>query len=115
MGDGKVTIRQEGKVKKFIAQVEQITFNGRGAAVRQQNLTFITERAVFKLRAEGLELVEIAPGVDLQRDLLDHMDFAPIVRNVKTMDPALFQPATDLWVRSICSRSARGARCCMCG
>lgn len=91
-GDSKLTIRQEGTVKKFIAQVEQITFNGHDAAVRQQNVTFITERAVFKLRAEGLELVEIAPGVDLQRDVLDHMDFAPIVRNVKAMDPALFQP-----------------------
>jgi len=47
---------------------------------------------VFKLRADGLELVEIAPGIDLQRDVLAHMDFAPIVRDVKTMDPGLFQP-----------------------
>ncbi|MEY2892317.1 MAG: hypothetical protein RJA98_2225 [Pseudomonadota bacterium] len=92
VGDGKLTIRQEGKVKKFIAQVEQITFNGHDAALRQQNVVFVTERAVFKLRAEGLELVEIAPGIDLQRDVLDQMDFAPIVRDVKTMDPALFQP-----------------------
>ena len=93
VGDGRLTIRQEGKVKKFIAQVEQVTFNGHDAALRQQNVTFITERAVFKLRADGLELVEVAPGVDLQRDVLDHMDFMPIVRDVKTMDPALFQPA----------------------
>jgi propionate CoA-transferase len=92
VGEGKLTIRQEGKVKKFIAHVEQITFNGHDAALRQQDVTFITERAVFKLRAEGLELVEIAPGIELQRDVLAHMDFAPIVRNVKTMDPALFQP-----------------------
>ncbi|MEY2874721.1 MAG: hypothetical protein RLZZ373_2092 [Pseudomonadota bacterium] len=92
VGDGKLTIRQEGKVKKFITQVEQITFNGHDAALRQQNVVFITERAVFKLRAEGLELVEIAPGIDLARDVLAHMDFAPIVRDVKTMDPALFQP-----------------------
>jgi propionate CoA-transferase len=92
VGDGKLTIRQEGKVKKFITQVEQITFNGHDAALRQQNVVFITERAVFKLRAGGLELVEIAPGIDLARDVLAHMDFAPIVRDVKTMDPALFQP-----------------------
>ena len=92
VGGGKLTIRQEGRVRKFIAQVEQITFNGQDAALRQQNVTFITERAVFKLRADGLELVEIAPGVDLQRDVLDHMDFAPTVRAVKTMDPTLFQP-----------------------
>jgi len=92
VGDGKLTIRQEGKVKKFITQVEQITFNGRDAALREQNVVFVTERAVFKLRADGLELVEIAPGIDLQRDVLAHMDFAPIVRDVKTMDPGLFQP-----------------------
>jgi propionate CoA-transferase len=92
VGDGRLTIRQEGKAKKFIAQVEQITFNGHDAALRQQNVVFITERAVFKLRAEGLELVEIAPGIDLERDVLAHMDFAPIVRDVQTMDPALFQP-----------------------
>jgi propionate CoA-transferase len=92
VGDGKLTIRNEGKVKKFIAQVEQITFNGHDAALRQQNVTFITERAVFKLRPEGLELVEIAPGIDLQRDVLAQMDFVPIVRNVKTMDPGLFRP-----------------------
>lgn len=92
VGDGRLTIRREGKVRKFIAQVEQITFNGHDAALRQQNVTFITERAVFKLRADGLELVEVAPGVDVQRDVLDHMDFMPIVRDVKTMDPALFQP-----------------------
>jgi propionate CoA-transferase len=92
VGEGRLTIRKEGKVKKFIAQVEQITFNGHDAALRQQNVVFVTERAVFKLRAEGLELVEIAPGVDLQRDVLAHMDFAPIVRDVKTMDAALFQP-----------------------
>jgi propionate CoA-transferase len=92
VGDGQLTIRKEGKVKKFIEQVEQITFNGHDAALRQQNVVFVTERAVFILRAEGLELVEIAPGVDLQRDVLAHMDFAPIVRDLKTMDAALFQP-----------------------
>ncbi|MCK6401335.1 MAG: malonate decarboxylase subunit alpha [Sphaerotilus natans subsp. sulfidivorans] len=92
VGDGRLTIRQEGRSRKFIGQVEQITFNGRDAALRGQDVLFVTERAVFRLRAEGLELIEIAPGIDLERDVLAHMDFKPIVRDVKLMDAALFQP-----------------------
>lgn len=92
VGDGLLTIRQEGRSRKFIGQVEQITFNGRDAALRGQHVLFVTERAVFRLHAEGLELTEIAPGVDLERDVLAHMDFRPIVRGVKLMDAALFQP-----------------------
>jgi len=90
IGEGKLTILQEGRAKKFIQQVEQITFNGEDAAQRQQNVLFVTERAVFRLCAEGLELIEIAPGIDLERDVLAHMDFRPIVRNVKLMDAGLF-------------------------
>ncbi|SFV05655.1 acyl CoA:acetate/3-ketoacid CoA transferase [Pseudoduganella namucuonensis] len=89
--DGKLTIVQEGKSRKFIEQVEQVTFNGLDAALRRQNVLFVTERAVFKLTAEGLELTEIAPGVDLQRDVLAHMGFTPIMRDVRPMDAALFQ------------------------
>jgi propionate CoA-transferase len=91
IGDGQLTILQEGRSKKFITQVEQITFNGEDAAQRRQNVVFVTERAVFHLREEGLELTEIAPGVDLHKDVLAHMDFQPIVRNVKLMDPGLFR------------------------
>jgi propionate CoA-transferase len=91
IGDGKLTILQEGRSKKFITQVEQVTFNGEDAAQRRQNVVFVTERAVFHLREEGLELTEIAPGVDLQRDVLAHMDFQPIVRDVKPMDAGLFR------------------------
>ena len=54
-------------------------------------MLFITERAVFKLTADGLELTEIAPGVDMERDVLAHMSFKPIMRNVKTMDAGIFQ------------------------
>lgn len=92
VGGGKLTILQEGKAKKFIPQVEQITFNGRDAALRQQQVVFVTERAVFHLREDGLELTEIAPGVDLERDVLAHMDFKPIMRDVKTMDAKIFEP-----------------------
>lgn len=90
VGGGRLTILQEGKAKKFIAQVEQVTFNGHDAALRRQQVIFVTERAVFHLREEGLELTEIAPGIDLERDVLAHMDFKPLMRDVKTMDPKIF-------------------------
>jgi propionate CoA-transferase len=58
----------------------------------KQPVLYITERAVFRLRSAGLELIEVAPGIDIQRDVLAHMDFVPLMRNVRTMDAALFQP-----------------------
>ncbi|MES2258307.1 MAG: CoA-transferase [Pseudomonadota bacterium] len=91
VGDGQLRIVQEGKSRKFIEQVEQITFNGIDAAQRRQSVLFVTERAVFELTPEGLELTEIAPGVDLERDVLQHMGFRPIMRKVRQMDAALFQ------------------------
>ena len=90
VGNGTLKIVKEGAVKKFIAQVEQITFNGRESVRRKQQVVFITERAVFTLGEQGLELTEIAPGVELERDVLAHMDFQPIVKNLKPMDPRLF-------------------------
>ncbi len=92
IGGGLLKIVKEGAVKKFIGQVEQITFSGSEAAKRGQTVLFVTERAVFKLVEGGLELTEIAPGVDLERDVLAQMDFKPVMTNVRTMDPALFQP-----------------------
>ncbi|MES3021753.1 MAG: malonate decarboxylase subunit alpha [Pseudomonadota bacterium] len=91
---GKLRIVTEGKSRKFIGEVEQITFNGLDAAARGQNVLFVTERAVFQLTPEGLELTEIAPGVDLEQDVLQHMGFRPIMRDVRLMDAALFQ---DTW------------------
>ena len=67
-------------------------FNGHDAVQRGQDVLFVTERAVFRLTADGLELTEIAPGVDLERDVLAHMGFAPIVRDVRTMDARLLMP-----------------------
>jgi len=90
VGDGKLTINTEGKSRKFIDKVEQVTFNGHDAALREQSVLFVTERAVFRLTAEGLELTEIAPGVELQRDVLAHMSFKPIIKDLKTMDPGIF-------------------------
>lgn len=91
VGDGRLRIVTEGKSRKFIEQVEQITFNGLDAARRRQQVLFVTERAVLRLTADGLELTEIAPGIDLERDVLAHMGFRPLVRDVKLMDAGLFQ------------------------
>lgn len=75
--DGKLKIIREGRVKKFLNQVEQITFSGDYALKMDQEVVYITERAVFKLTSAGLELVEITPGVDLEKDILAQMDFKP--------------------------------------
>lgn len=91
IGGGLLKVTKEGAHRKFINQVEQITFNGPGSVQRQQQVLFITERAVFHLGAEGLELIEIAPGIDLERDVLAHMDFKPVMKNVRLMDAGIFR------------------------
>jgi propionate CoA-transferase len=91
--DGKLVIDNEGSVKKFVEQVEHITFSGKTAVKFGQDVCYITERCVFKLVPEGLELIEIAPGVDLQKDILDQMEFKPVVKGeVKLMDARIFRP-----------------------
>ena len=91
VGDGKLTIIKEGKLKKFINQVEQITFSGDYAKDVKQDVLYITERAVFELSEEGLVLTEIAPGVELQKDVLDQMEFKPIISpDLKIMDARIF-------------------------
>ena len=90
-GEGLV-IRAQGPQKKFLQQVESITFSGREALRKGQQVLYITERAVFRLEQEGLTLVEIARGVDMQRDILDQMDFRPVIPEyVRYMDPRLFR------------------------
>ncbi|MCP1714027.1 propionate CoA-transferase [Kerstersia gyiorum] len=91
IADGALHIEQEGRSSKFVDHVEQITFNGHDAAQRQQDVLFVTERAVFQLELDGLALIEIAPGVDLERDILAHMSFRPIIRGPRLMDAGLFQ------------------------
>lgn len=90
-GDGTLRILSEGSVKKFVSDVEQITFSGEYAVEMGQPVLYITERAVFKLTPEGLELTEVAPGVDIERDVLAQMGFAPIVREPKQMDAWIFR------------------------
>jgi propionate CoA-transferase len=91
VADGRLRIVKEGKSRKFIEQVEQVTFNGPDAMQRHQQVLFVTERAVLELTADGLALIEIAPGIDLEHDVLRHMGFRPIMNNVRLMDAGLFQ------------------------
>ncbi|AJQ29457.1 acyl CoA:acetate/3-ketoacid CoA transferase [Pelosinus fermentans] len=92
IADGKLKIVNEGKVKKFLDHVEQITFSGTYAQKTQQSVMYITERAVFELTAKGVMLTEIAPGVDIDKDILALMDFKPIISpNIKMMDERIFR------------------------
>lgn len=91
--DGKLCIIQEGKVKKFKKQVEQITFSAEFAAETGQRVLYVTERAVFQLIEGKLTLIEIAPGIDLEQDVLGQMEFRPTIANdLKLMDERLFRP-----------------------
>ncbi|MFH1660920.1 MAG: propionate CoA-transferase [Rhodocyclaceae bacterium] len=88
---GKLRIIEDGKAVKFVDEVEHRTFSGPQAAKWGKTVLYITERCVFKLTAEGLELIEIAPGVDLQKDILDKMEFRPIMhREPQLMDARIF-------------------------
>lgn len=87
---GRLTIIQEGRSKKLVRQVQQITFSGEYAKEMRKQVYYVTERAVFELTEEGVTLIEIAPGVDLDRDILAQMDFAPVIGNVKLMDGRIF-------------------------
>ena len=89
--DGKLVITNEGRNKKFLNQVEQVTFSGAYANAVGQPVLYVTERAVFKLTPEGLELIEVAPGIDIEKDVLAYMDFKPIVKDVKLMDARIFE------------------------
>lgn len=92
IGDGKLNILKEGRHTKFLEKVEQITFSGDLARMGSRPIKYITERAVFELQKEGLVLTEIAPGVDLERDILGQMAFRPIVsNNLKEMDASIFR------------------------
>jgi propionate CoA-transferase len=88
--DGELSIIEEGRNRKFISDVEQITFNGAYAAKQGKDILYITERCVFKMTDSGLELIEIASGIDLTRDILNQMDFEPVINNVALMDKRIF-------------------------
>jgi len=89
--DGQLRILREGKTRKFVRAVEHRTYSGSYAVQRQQEALFVTERCVLRLGAEGLELMEIAPGAEVERDILAQMEFTPLIRGTpRTMDLRIF-------------------------
>lgn len=92
VSDGCLHIHKEGKNKKFINIVEHITFSGKFARQQRQPVLYVTERAVFRLDERGLVLCEIAPGIDIERDVLQQMSFSPVIAIEKQMDPRIFLP-----------------------
>ena len=92
IADGNLAIMREGRSQKFIEKVEQITFSGAYAAETGQPVFYVTERCVFRRTSDGMELIEIAPGIDLEKDILPHMDFKPLVRSPRLMSERIFRP-----------------------
>ena len=91
--DGGLRIAREGKVRKLVNEVEQVTFSGSRAVAQGQEILYVTERCVLRLESEGVTLVEIAPGVDLERDILAQCEFPlRVAKDLKTTPSALFQP-----------------------
>lgn len=90
--NGKLMIRKEGEVRKFVNEIQHMTFSSDLARKKAQKVLYITERAVFELTAEGICLVEIAPGIDLEKDIRDQMEFECCVSDeLKLMDKRIFQ------------------------
>ncbi|MBF0333751.1 MAG: acyl CoA:acetate/3-ketoacid CoA transferase [Alphaproteobacteria bacterium] len=106
--DGALRIVAEGRSRKFVQAVRQITFSGRYAALAAKPVVYVTERCVFTLTPEGLELSEVAPGIDIERDILALMGFAPIVRAPRRMDARLFSPAPMGLRDDLLARPLRG-------
>jgi propionate CoA-transferase len=92
ISDGKLKIVKEGKVKKLVKKVEHITFSGEYGKTSGQTVLYVTERAVFQLTPEGVMLTEIAPGLDMEKDVLAQMEYRPLIApKVKLMDARLFK------------------------
>ena len=91
--NGKLIIDREGKVKKFVKLVEHVTFSGAYAVSKNQPVRYVTERCVFRLTSDGMELIEVAPGIDIEKDILAHMDFKPVIKGTPgLMDERIFNP-----------------------
>ena len=88
-GDGALQIEANGAVTKLVKDVEQITFSGAQAILQNQNVLYVTERCVFELRSDGVHLIEVAPGIDVEADILNRMEFQPIVD-----EPLLTMPSS---------------------
>jgi propionate CoA-transferase len=92
---GRTVIRREGRHRKFVPKLEQICYSADIGRAKGQVALFVTERAVFRVGADGLELIEIAPGLDADRDVIAQMGFRPrVARDLRVMDPRIFEPGT---------------------
>jgi propionate CoA-transferase len=87
---GKLKIIKEGRARKFVKNVEQVTFSGKYASEKSQPVIYVTERCVFQLTSHGLELIEVAPGIDIEKHILAHMDFKPVINKPIPMDRRIF-------------------------
>lgn len=92
LADDTLVVAAEGRAQKFIDQVEQTTFSGTYAVETGQPVFYVTERCVFQRTREGMQLIEVAPGIDVERDILRHMKFRPIVKDPRPMNPLIFKP-----------------------
>jgi propionate CoA-transferase len=100
--DGRLHINKEGSLIKFVKQVQQISYNGKIARDKRQKMHYVTERAVFELRPEGLVLTEIAEGIDLQTQILDLMEFEPIIsKTLKVMNINIFREGSPFGLKQI--------------
>lgn len=100
--DGQTQILQEGRFPKFVSELQQVSYSGRYAVELGQEVLFITERAVFRREQNGLVLTEIAPGIDLQRDVLAQMEFEPLVSpDLQEMDPRIFFPEKMNYIQDL--------------
>ncbi|MDD3137935.1 MAG: acyl CoA:acetate/3-ketoacid CoA transferase [Lachnospiraceae bacterium] len=98
----KLQIDQEGSLIKFVNHIQQISYNGEIARRKNQKMHYVTERAVFELQPEGFTLTEIAPGIDLQTQILDLMEFKPIISpNLKEMNPNIFKEHGAFGLKSL--------------
>jgi acyl CoA:acetate/3-ketoacid CoA transferase len=88
--NGRLRVVKPGKIRKFVNAVERITFSADYARQHGQEVLYVTERCVFQLDPEGLRLIEVAPGIEIEPDILPFMAFRPIIGEVKRMDSAVF-------------------------
>lgn len=91
-GNGQLKICKEGKHRKFVDAVDQITFSGSVAVEKSQPVLYVTERCVLCLTEEGMRLLEVAPGIDIESDILSGLEFDPIIEEPTPMDVRLFSP-----------------------
>jgi propionate CoA-transferase len=107
VSDGKLKIQQEGREKKFVSKVAQKTYSGKYGIAVGQPVLYVTERCVFKLTEKGMELIEVAPGIDVDTQILALMDFKPVINKPSLMDARIFRPE-PMGIRSeIAKRSQR--------